>query len=60
MTMTLEVGEFISRLLLPVLPRGFHRIRHCGLPAGTAKAETIAKARDMLTAGANPESRRHR
>jgi hypothetical protein len=55
-TMTLEVGEFIRRFLLHVLPKGFHRIRHYGLLAGTAKAETIAKARDMLIAGINPDT----
>jgi hypothetical protein len=51
--MTLEVGEFIRRFLLHVLPKGFHRIRHYGLLAGSAKAETIAKARDMLAVGTN-------
>jgi hypothetical protein len=55
-SMTLEVGEFIRRFLLHVLPRGFHRIRHYGLLAGTVKAETIAKARDMLAAGVNPDT----
>jgi hypothetical protein len=54
--MTLEGAEFIRRFLLHVLPKGFHRIRHYGLLAGTAKAETIAKARDMLAAGANPDT----
>ena len=37
-TMTLGPGEFIRRFLLHVLPKGFHRIRHYGLLAGTAKA----------------------
>jgi hypothetical protein len=55
-TMTLDVAEFIRRFLLHVLPKGFHRIRHYGLLAGMAKAETIAKARDMLAAGANPDN----
>jgi hypothetical protein len=27
-TMTLSTDEFIRRLLLHVLPKGFHRIRH--------------------------------
>ena len=39
-TMTLELGEFIRRLLIHVLPKGFHRIRHCGLLASGAKTET--------------------
>ena len=29
--MTLDVGEFIRRFLIHVLPKGFHRIRHYGL-----------------------------
>jgi len=47
-TMTLSPGEFIRRFLLHVLPNGFHRIRHYGLLAGTAKAEMVAKARELL------------
>jgi len=30
-TMTLDVGEFIRRFLIHVLPKGFHRIRHVSL-----------------------------
>jgi Putative transposase/Transposase zinc-binding domain len=48
-TMTLETGEFMRRFLLHVLPKGFHRIRHYGLLAGTAKAEMVAKARELLS-----------
>jgi integrase len=33
-TMTLGTHEFIRRFLLHVLPKGFHRIRRCGLLAG--------------------------
>src|SRR5882672_1412728 len=47
-TMTLATGEFIRRFLLHVLPKGFHRIRHYGLLAGTAKAERVAEARELL------------
>jgi Putative transposase len=57
--MTLETAEFIRRFLLHVLPKGFHRIRHYGLLAGTAKAEMIAKARDILT-GRKSRNRRYR
>jgi putative transposase len=53
-SMTLEVAEFIRRFLLHVLPKGFHRIRHYGLLAGTAKEEAIAKARDILITRVNP------
>ena len=47
-TMTLAVDEFIRRFLLHVLPTGFHRIRHYGLFASGNRAETIAKARQLL------------
>jgi len=47
-TMTLGVGEFIRRFLIHVLPKGFHRIRHYGLFASTNRAETIARARELL------------
>jgi hypothetical protein len=49
-TMMLEVGEFIRRFLMHVLPKGFHRIRHYGLLASSTKAELIAKARKLLAA----------
>src|SRR5216684_2165845 len=47
-TMTLDVGEFIRRFLIHVLPRGFHRIRHYGLFASGNRAETLARARELL------------
>jgi len=47
-TMTLATGEFIRRFLIHVLPQGFHRIRHYGLFAGSAKPEQIATARKLL------------
>jgi len=47
-SMTLAAGEFIRRFLFHVLPQGFHRIRHYGLFAGSAKAEAIATARKLL------------
>jgi hypothetical protein len=47
-TMTLNANEFIRRFLIHVLPKGFHRIRHYGLLAGSNRAETIARARDLL------------
>jgi len=46
--MTLDAHEFIRRFLLHVLPDGFHRIRHYGLFANPARADTIAKARALL------------
>jgi hypothetical protein len=46
--MTLAPHEFIRRFLLHVLPRGFHRIRHYGLLAGSASKTSIARARELL------------
>jgi hypothetical protein len=46
--MTLATDEFIRRFLIHVLPKGFHRIRHYGLFASTAGADTIARARELL------------
>jgi predicted Zn-ribbon and HTH transcriptional regulator len=48
--MTLAAEEFIRRFLIHVLPAGFHRIRHYGLFAKSARAENIAQARALLTA----------
>ena len=47
--MILPVDEFIRRFLLHVLPRGFHRIRYCGLQANTVRTESLIKARSALT-----------
>jgi hypothetical protein len=46
--MTLAPEEFIRRFLIHVLPAGFHRIRHYGLFANTARAANLAKARALL------------
>jgi hypothetical protein len=46
--MTLDVGEFIRRFLIHVLPKGLHRIRHYGLFASANRTETIARARQLL------------
>jgi Putative transposase/Transposase zinc-binding domain len=56
-TMTLGAAEFIRRFLLHILPSGFHRIRHYGLIAGTARAHNIERVRQALaTRQAPPES----
>jgi len=47
-TMTLPTHEFIRRFLTHVLPKGFHRIRHCGLFANGNRAANIARARELL------------
>jgi len=46
--MTLAADEFIRRFLLHVLPRGFHRIRHYGLLASSARKTSLARARQLL------------
>jgi hypothetical protein len=50
--MTLSAHEFIRRFLLHVLPRGFHRIRHYGLLAGSARKASLALARELLNVAA--------
>jgi hypothetical protein len=47
-TMTLGTPEFIRRFLIHILPKGFHRIRHYGLLAGSARGESVAQARQLL------------
>jgi hypothetical protein len=51
-TMTLGVCEFIRRFLIHVLPKGFHRIRHYGLLAGSARDQRLAQARELLAVAA--------
>jgi hypothetical protein len=46
--MTLATDEFIRRFLLHVQPRGFHRIRHYGLLAGSVRKAGLALARELL------------
>ncbi|WP_112313426.1 IS91 family transposase [Pseudogemmobacter bohemicus] len=46
--MRLATGEFIRRFLIHVLPDGFHRIRHYGLLASSARKINIAKIRALL------------
>src|SRR3546814_9920243 len=54
--MTITTDEFIRRFLLHVLPRGFHRIRHYGLLAGSARKASLALARRLLEVAADPAS----
>src|SRR5258707_6199958 len=46
--MPLPTQEFIRGFLSPVLPKGFHRIRHYGLFANGNRAANIARARELL------------
>ena len=58
-TMTVAPGEFIRRFMLHVLPKGFHRIRHYGLLASSrTKADTIARARELIELAAPAQPRR--
>jgi hypothetical protein len=53
--MKLAIDEFIRRFLLHVLPRGFHRIRHYGLLASSARKVSLARARELLNLAAPPD-----
>ena len=53
--MTLFADEFIRRFLLHVLPRGFHRIRHYGLLASSARKASLALARELLNVASPPD-----
>ncbi len=53
--MTIATHAFIRRFLMHVLPNGFHRIRHYGLFANGARADNIARARELLTVP-NPQA----
>jgi hypothetical protein len=51
---TLSADEFIRRFLLHILPKGFHRIRHYGLLASSARKTSLARARQLLGAAPPP------
>jgi hypothetical protein len=53
-TMTLDAHEFIRRFRIHVLPKGFHRIRHCGLLASGVKAGNLVLARKLLGGAPSP------
>jgi hypothetical protein len=53
--MTLSADEFIRRFLIHVLPLGFHRIRHYGLLAGSARKDNLALARELLKVTPQPD-----
>ena len=47
-TMTLAATEFIRRMLLHVLPPGFHRIRYYGFLANRNRQQKLAECRRLL------------
>ena len=53
-TMTLAAPEFIRRMLLHVLPPGFHRIRHYGFLANRARQRKLAECRRALCTSPPP------
>ena len=54
-TMTLAATEFIRRVLVHVLPTGFHRMRHYGLLGNRHRTHKLARCRQLLsTTGAPP------
>ncbi|OSQ57036.1 transposase [Marivita cryptomonadis] len=54
--MCLATPEFIRRFLIHVLPEGFHRIRHYGLLASSARKTNIRKIRALLGAQRTEET----
>ncbi len=48
--MTLEAMEFIRRFSLHVLPKGFVRIRHCGICSSSAKGKSAVMIKAQLPA----------
>jgi hypothetical protein len=54
--MTLATDEFIRRFLIHVLPRGFHRIRHYGLLASSARKASLVLARKLLNVAMPPDA----
>jgi hypothetical protein len=57
-TMRLEVGEFVRRFALHVLPEGFVKIRHYGLVGNRQRHQRLARARALLgvKSGAEPQA----
>jgi len=54
--MRLSAIEFVRRLLLHVLPRGFVRIRHYGLWSNRQRHEDLALCRRLLDGDAAPQA----
>jgi hypothetical protein len=52
--MTLAADEFIRRFLIHLLPLGFHRIRHYGLLAASARRSSLVRARELLAVAPPP------
>ena len=55
-TMTLTATEFIRRMLLHVLPPGFHRIRYYGFLANRNREQKLTECRRLLNAPPLPSA----
>lgn len=53
--MRVDAPEFLRRLLLHVVPRGFMRVRHYGLLANRHRAARLTRCRELLGVGAPPD-----
>lgn len=49
-SLTLDIGEFIRRFLMHVLPNGFMRIRHYGFMANRCREQALSTIRSLLAA----------
>ncbi len=54
--MRVGAHEFLRRLLLHVLPRGFMRIRHFGILANRGRKQALAQARALIAAEPPPRT----
>ena len=52
--MTLQATEFLRRMLLHVLPPGFHRIRYYGFLANRTRQHKLTECRRLLHAPPPP------
>src|SRR3970282_641484 len=53
-TLTLDVGEFLPRFLVHVLPKPFVRIRYFGFLASRCRTPQLAQCRQVLAATSAP------
>jgi len=54
--MTVSVDEFLRRFLLHTLPRGFVRIRFCGLLANRRRGELLPVSKQLLQVALPPQN----
>jgi hypothetical protein len=54
--MTLSADEFLRRVLLHILPRGFTRIRHFGVLANRSRPEFVPLCRQLLAEASGSRS----